>query len=736
MRFRPSFGPAAAVAALACLLAACAAGRSDSAVADASAGPAVSMRAPVRIAFMPDIHFHDVYAEFRDGSFPGVPHPRNGRNATIRTMHAQLTSTRLFNENYFVFLAALDDAVARGVKYIALPGDFSDDGQPVHMRGLAGILDRYSAKHGIEFFAAPGNHDPVRPFDQAGGKHDFLGRDPVTGQVGFSQSVFSRGGSEDCSTPYSGDWARVGTSYCTEEVRTLGYAGITQALEQHGFMPKPQYRYYETPYSSYTYDGYDHRTALEQAAWSNRRYEICREGAGGPDRPASHSFCTMVTDTSYVVEPVDGIWLIGLDANVYVPTGPGANDFTGSGNQGYNAMLSHKPHVIEWLRDVVARGAARGKQVIAFSHFPMAEFYNDASDEIEALLGANAMQMVRRPTEDTTRALAGTGLKVHVGGHMHFNDLAVRNYGDDAALFNIQAPSLAAYVPAYKLMTLDGTDQVEVETVRLDEVARFDELFDFYRAEHAYTTPARWNLSILDATGYGDFTYRYMTELVRLRLLDDDWHCEMRELVKSPLSGADLLVLSQLRTAVTLGELASTGTRGGLSTAFFECLSEEGGSRASGTDFTADLAAATARARALAAAHGMQLEDFTRWQALDLAGDFIRLANAGDLAFADIPHERAAQYGLLARALHKKPLQQADAALLMDGELVSNANTVVDLLRARFGPLMAIMLKLAAGTPSEHVRLDLANNELVNLSDEPSPFQGLEPEEKPVTPRR
>ncbi|MCH5932456.1 metallophosphoesterase, partial [Salmonella enterica] len=86
----------------------------------------------------------------------------------------------------------------------------------------------------------------------------------------------------------------------------------------------------------------------------------------------------------------------------------------------------------------------------AFSHFPMNEFFNGASDDIEALLGANKMQMVRRPAENTTRALADTGLKVHVGGHMHFNDTASRNYGGDKALFNIQAPSMAAYVPAYK----------------------------------------------------------------------------------------------------------------------------------------------------------------------------------------------------------------------------------------------------------------------------------------------
>ena len=705
-------------AALISLVAACGGDKDDdndtSPVAET---PPVAQPAAVQVAFMPDIHFHDVYADFKDGSFPGIPNPKRGDNATIRTMYAQLTSTRLFNENYFAFLAALDDAVARGVKYIALPGDFSDDGQPVHMRGLVKIMDDYTRKHGIQFFAAPGNHDPVRPFNQANGKSDYLGLDPTTGANGFSHPISSRGGNAACTTPNAGDWARVGDTYCTEEVLHMGYAGITEALTQHGFMPKPEYLYYETPYSSYKYEDYNYNTALSQASWINRQYEICAQGTGGPNKPANYTFCKMVPDTSYVVEPVKGVWLVGIDANVYVPTGNGANDFTGSGDQGYNKMLTHKAHVIKWLADVVARGKAQGKQVVAFSHFPMTEFFNGASDDIEALLGANKMQMVRRPAENTTRALADTGLKVHVGGHMHFNDTASRNYGGDKALFNIQAPSMAAYVPAYKLMTMQGPDQIELQTIRLDKVPRFDELFDLYRAEHAYTVPPRWDVSILDAKDYGDFNYRYMSELVRLRLLNDDWRCEMRELVKSPLTGADLLVLSQLRTSVTLGELQNTGDRAQLTPEFFNCLYVAGGPTASNPAFAGDMADATTRAQALAQANGMQLADFAKWKALDMAGDFVRLANAGDLAYADIPAQRASQYKLLAQAL-----SQTNASMQMNGDRVSDANTPADMFKARFKPLMAIMLKLADGLPSEHIRLDLKTNSLVNLSTTPSPF--------------
>ncbi|KAG0926662.1 hypothetical protein G6F31_018310 [Rhizopus arrhizus] len=111
------------------------------------------------------------------------------------------------------------------------------------------------------------------------------------------------------------------------------------------------------------------------------------------------------------------------------------------------------------------------------------------------------MQMVRRPAEDVTRALAETGLQIHVGGHMHFNDTGVRHYDGDHALFNIQAPSMAAYVPAYKLLRMKPDSTVEVETVRMDEVPRYDELFEHYRAEHAFFTDFPAQLALHVGTG-------------------------------------------------------------------------------------------------------------------------------------------------------------------------------------------------------------------------------------------
>lgn len=676
--------------------------------------------ASVKVAFMPDVHFHDVYGTFEDGSFPGLMNSKSGQAASIRTMYAQLTSTRLFNENYFAFLAALDDAAKRGIKVIALPGDFSDDGQAIHMRGLKKILDDYSLRYGMQFFAAPGNHDPNVPFERPGGKSDFLG------EGGKEQRIYSRGAAE--CTGYTTSWTTINAGYdlptvCTEEISTMGYAGVTASLADHGFMPKSTYLYWETPYSNYSTENYSIEIASEQADWSNRNYEICREGTGGAYKRDGYTHCLSVPDASYLVEPVEGVWLLAIDANVYIPKS-NANDsdpenpanFDGSGNAGYNKMLTHKTHVIKWMKEVAQRAKEQNKQLIAFSHFPMTEFYNGASDDIEALFGTGSFQMARKPTEDTIHALAQTGINIHIGGHMHFNDTGVRKYGD-GFLVNIQAPSMAAYVPAYKLLTLGKSKSIEVETIRLSQVPRFDELFEHYRMEFEYLasqgSSKLWNDKILSAKDYHEFNSIYLSELTRLRFLPSEWPCEMREMLFN-MNGRDMMILSQLDTRVTLAQLQQNPNLSPVTT-LGGCTEVSAGSVPSvpAASITADWNTAQNKAEALARANGMTLESLKSWTGFDLATDFYRLANAGDLALDDISEERIRQYKLLTQAL-----SVSSATVSFSNKKVLDENTVAQVFQNRFGALFKILSKLGTTLPpSDHFMVDLEGGEITNLSD-------------------
>ncbi len=671
----------------------------------------------MKVAFMPDIHFHDVYGSFEDGSYQGPKNSKSGKNATIRSMYAQLTSTRLFNENYFALIAALDDAVARGVKYVALPGDFSDDGQPVNVRGLQKILERYNKEHGIEFFAAPGNHDPVRPFGRPGGKSDFLGED------GKTQRIFSKGAKECLG--YDGVSAVIDAGYelptvCSEEIRELGYEGLMSSLADYGFSPQKSNVYWETPYSDYNQKSYSFAKASKAAGYQKRQYEICNQGTGGEYKKEGYTSCMNVPDTSYLVEPTPGLWLLAIDANVYVPkanadtSNPEAGDnYSGSGNAGYNKMLTHKQQVIDWMRDVVKRAEDQDKILVTFSHFPMTEFYNGAAETIADIFGQGNFQLKRSPREDVSKALAQTGIKLHVGGHMHFNDTGVKYYDDNTFLFNVQAPSMAAYVPAYKLLTFKDQQQVEVETVILDEVPRFNELFEHYAKEwdHLKQIDADeiWNKEVLSAKNYYEFTNWHITELTRMRFLPEEWPCDLKQMLFA-LDGKSMLILSQLDSSISNEQIA-TLTKG--QQAIEICQQGEGETYFTPADindpeFAQAWQQASIKASELAKQSNLTLDDFARWNGFDFAVDFYRLRNADELAFKDIEKQRIPQYSLLAQTLAKdlrpKPIDASSAF----GEV----------FKQRFGSLFGILTKFANGNASRHFMIDLEKGELTDLAPE------------------
>ncbi|CDT27926.1 Ser/Thr protein phosphatase family protein [Vibrio coralliirubri] len=699
------------------LIAATLAGCNSSSPSDDSG----NLDSAVQVAFMPDIHFHDVYGDFQDGSFAGLYNSDSGEYATIRTMESQMNSTRLFNENYFAMIAALDDVVERGVKYVALPGDFSDDGQPIHMRGLVSIFDHYRDTYGLEFFAAPGNHDPVRPFTIPAGKSDYLG------EGGKKQRIYSRG-KEEC-VGYDDEWTTIPgegdnlATICTEEVREWGYEEIMSILGTHGFYPQQDYLYFETPYSSdqarasYSYD-----LAKEEAAFDKRMYEICYEGTGGSYKESGYSSCSEVPDTSYLVEPVKGLWLLAIDANVYRPkenssdSSVDGNTFDGSSSAGYNMMLTHKEHVIDWISDVVKAAKEQNKTLVSFSHFPMTDFYNGASEEIEDLFGEGSHQLAREPDDNTSRALAATGLNIHVGGHMHFNDTGKKSFNIDGVqhtLFNIQAPSLAGYIPAYKLLNIRPDNQIEVETVVIDQVARYNELFSHYEEEYEYLTARAgndeeakakiWNEDILKSESYYELTDWHIRELTRLRFLPDDWPLEMREMIMR-MSGEEMMIMSQLETNFTVCQLAD------------EMNYPVEGCIANGVDdyeqFQQDWQAAKVEADAIASQEGLVLEDFAEWSGELLATDFYRLRNADELAFRDIGETQLRQYELLSREL-----SEFDGTV--DSELGDLGQyTVGEVFRSRFGSLFVILEKFATGQASDHFLIDIDQQTLTDLKGE------------------
>ena len=411
---------------------------------------------PFRLAVIADAHLHDIHADFgQDGP-------------ALRPAGDVVKSTRVFNETGPALRHALRDIAARGITEVALLGDLTDDGQIAALEALQRLLAE-ARGWGLRFWAVPGNHDLFadtgrhrsrRMVNPAGG-HDLVTSDP------------------DRRDPQA---ARV---ILTPRMRCPGLPDGLPA--DAGFFRPPGVLHWETPF------GTDDSPAA-------RRYAVQSEDG---------SVTRHLMDASYLVEPAPGIWLLMIDANVWVPHGrhcpPGEDGYIDATDAGWAAMVRHKPFILRWMADVVRRAAARGKRLLTLSHYPAIDPFADSKAAETALLGLTPLGR-RAPAPEVTRAVAATGIRVHVSGHLHVNATSLA-HGPSGRFVNVAVPSLSSFPAAYKIVTLD--ECVRVQTVGIGSMQMPGGV--------AYPEPLAGHET------YGGFLQAQARHLVARRLLRREW---------------------------------------------------------------------------------------------------------------------------------------------------------------------------------------------------------------------
>ncbi|MBT1157471.1 metallophosphoesterase [Aminobacter anthyllidis] len=437
----------------------------------------------MKIAVIADPHFHDI--NHRQGV--GV-----GEGAAIRTLADTAASTRVFNESYHATRALLDDIVRRGISLVVVAGDLTDDGQQSTMAAATALLDDYARRFGLRFVATAGNHDlyaihgrhQSKRFLNTDGSHTLVSSDPAMQQGDSVERIVSD------------------QMYCG------GYGTAIPALGAYGFFRREGDLHWECPFGS------DDR--LEA-----RSFEIV--SADGFTR-------RRMIDASFLVEPVEGLWLLSIDANVFEPKDGDLDprlekSYHDSTDAGWNSMPRNKGFVLDWMRDVAARARASGKRLIAFSHYPIVDPLNGTSTDEARLLNDTSF-LRRTPNPEVSKVAAATGIKIHFSGHLHINDTAVFRDGDDF-LVNIAVPSMVGFPPAYKIVDV-GSDRLGIETVTIADVPGYDAAFPYYRIE-----AAREGLSarVAEAENHADFLSRHLAEMVRHRYLPKEWPQDLARLV-------------------------------------------------------------------------------------------------------------------------------------------------------------------------------------------------------------
>ena len=435
-----------------------------------------------RLAVIADPHFHD--AEWQPQG--------SGLKRACRSYQDTANSTRVFNESAPALRAALDRAVREDAKLVIIPGDLTDDGQRHNIEAALAMLRDYASRFGLRYFATPGNHD-FYALEGRPQRKEFVGNDGARIIL-------------DSAPVAAGDDA-----LSIAEMATLGTEEALRLMPDLGFMPDERDIYWETPFG------------LNPDYAS--RYKSVKSADGTRE-------CALL-DASYLVEPVEGLWILSLDVNICVPKND-ATDFTDPSafidptNGGWPALLQSRSYLLDWMQDVAGRARASGKKLIAFSHYPALDPLAGTAAKERALFGSVGLAR-RDPGAEVARKFAATGVGLHLSGHLHVNDTAFFQHGLHG-FYNIAVPSTVGYAPAMKMLEIDG-DKLHMRTLSLAKAVGFDVAFSAYQSE-AKKLGEPLNQAA-QAPDFGTFMDHHLCDLVEARYFPREWPQDMRSFVEA-----------------------------------------------------------------------------------------------------------------------------------------------------------------------------------------------------------
>lgn len=488
------------------------------------------------IAVIADAHFHDIESNYHN---KGVT--IDDRHLTLRSWTDTRSSSRVFNESKAALLMALQNIENSGIKHVVLLGDYSDDGQIEAIDRLVVLLRQHRDRFGTHFYAITGNHDAFGPvgkhqstrFAVANGSTELVTSDPKVAATEPESAVLSR------------------NMYC-EGVGT----GISK-MSEFGLFRQADYLHWETPFGP-------------GDSVQERQYD-----AHSSDGQRVHK----LIDASYLVEPVAGMWLLMIDANVFEPRNgqwrlTQKKAFLDSSDAGWNSVLRNRPHLLDWIKNVCARADQAGKSLIAFSHYPVTDPFADADNSASRLFG-NSEMIRRKPAENVAQTLMDCGIRLHFGGHLHVSGLSRRTQNGHE-ITDCHVPSLAAFPPCYQVVhSNDGHHHID--THHLFEMPLDPLLMAFYRKNSTDSDDV--DKRVLATSHYGEFLYQRMHTRAIHNHLKKEWPqpiaqavlnttvCDLVILMLSGSSSLDPQSNKALGLASVANQLKTTASGYGISSA-------------------------------------------------------------------------------------------------------------------------------------------------------------------------
>lgn len=145
-----------------------------------------------------------------------------------------------------------------------------------------------------------------------------------------------------------------------------------------------------------------------------------------------------VNSLSYVNEPIEGLWVISIDANKYY-------DNTTSCITG-GVIL---PETLDWIKLQLAEAQSQGKTVIGMMHHGLIEHY----------VGQNMIDpgYVVDNSASAVNELMEAGMKIILTGHYHATDITKRENAGKF-IFDVETGSTVNYPGNYRMLTIDNDE--------------------------------------------------------------------------------------------------------------------------------------------------------------------------------------------------------------------------------------------------------------------------------------
>ena len=152
---------------------------------------------------------------------------------------------------------------------------------------------------------------------------------------------------------------------------------------------------------------------------------------------------------SYVSEPVNGIWILGIDACHYSPVSETAGSISAT--------------TLTWIKSIIDKSKQQNKILISMMHHGLIEHFAGQSTLFP--------EYVISDWQNVSTTLADYGLNVVFTGHFHAQDIAKKT-ATSGFVFDIETGSTVTSPCPYRIVTLNTTSKdLKVISKKIDGVS-------------------------------------------------------------------------------------------------------------------------------------------------------------------------------------------------------------------------------------------------------------------------